>query len=490
MRGGAEVPPAEPGRTVASAEGRAFVALVRELIQQLAVLVRNSSLHELTNETFVEPLQKAQAVLERILKGEGGLRLERSGQELFANGVRIRMELQTLHSYKYLLEELGKRDLGGLGFEGSASGDALWGLLRAMAGVRTTSGDGLAVMNRRLAEEGAVGIAALPPRVEPAGGKPDEAAPDRRERAIHAYQQALDFIRDSMSTLDSPAQLNTRRAKRAVHQLVDLSYEEGDGFSLAALAAIKQHHGYTFNHIVNVCVLAIAFGQRLGFPRAELARLGLSALYHDMGKLHIPLEILDAAAGLSEQAWAVMGNHTVYAARTLFPLIQQDPGAIDLILTALQHHHGYRGGGYPKLRICRRQHLFARITAIVDTFDAMTTKRLYQKRYLPDEAIAVIQKGAGTRYDPLLVKAFINCMGIYPVGSAVLLRTGEIGVVVASNPAPEKVHQPVVKRVADAAQRAAEVLLLDLSQPEHAGRSVVKCVDPEAYGLNPAHFVV
>ncbi len=102
----------------------------------------------------------------------------------------------------------------------------------------------------------------------------------------------------------------------------------------------------------------------------------------------------------------------------------------------------------------------------------------------------MIKKDAGTRYDPLLVKAFINCMGIYPVGSTVLLKSGELAVVVSSNPAPEKIHQPTVKRVTDAAKRPAEPLLLDLSQAGHAGRTVIRCVDPDDYGINAAHFVV
>jgi len=473
--------------SISSGETQAFVALGREALQQLAVLIRNSYLHDLSNEVFVEPLDKAHRALERILGSEGRFRLERTGEEFYVNGVRVRMELKTLQSYKYLLDELEKRDVGGFAFEPPASRDAFRGLLSVLARVRSSE-DGVASVNSLLAEAGVTGIQALPVREDADEAREDNL--DRRERAIQAYQQALDFIRDSISTVDSPAQINVRRAKRTVHKLVDVSFEEGESFSLAGLAAIKGHHGYTFNHMVNVCVLAIAFGQRLGLERRELARLGLSALYHDMGKLHIPLEILDSSTGLSDQAWAEMGNHTVYAARTLFPLVEQDPGMLEPILTALQHHFGYKGRGYPKLRVHTRQSLFARITAIVDTFDAMTTKRLYQKRYLPDEAIDVLRRGSGARYDALLVKAFINCMGIYPIGSTVRLVTGEIGVVVASHPEPDKLLRPMVKRVMDAAGQFTDVELLDLSHPSQSHRTIQRCVDPDELGINPAHFAV
>ena len=462
----------------------AFVAQAREVLQQIAVLIRNSYLHELTNEVFIEPLDKAEAALRDILSGEGRFRLERTGEEFYAGGVRIRMELQTLQSYKYLLDELSKRDVGGFSFEAPASRQALSGLLQVLARVRSSE-DGVAEVNGQLDKLAIDTVRALPMRAD---DESDDEELDARERAVKAYQQALDFIKESLTSHDSPAQVNVRRAKRTVHKLVDASFEDVEGFSLAGLAAIKGHHNYTFNHMVNVCVLAIAFGQRLGLERRELAQLGLCALYHDMGKLHIPLEILNSKTGLTEQEWAKMGNHTVYAARTLFPLVEQDHGTLEIILTALQHHFGYAGKGYPKLRVHRRQALFASITAIVDTFDAMTTKRLYQRQYLPDEAIEVLLAGVGSRYDPLLVKAFANCMGIFPIGSTVQLSSGELGVVVATHTEPDRVHQPIVKRVMDAQRRFTEVELCDLSLPAQSHRAIVKCVDPDDYGINAAHF--
>ena len=182
-------------------------------------------------------------------------------------------------------------------------------------------------------------------------------------------------------------------------------------------------------------------------------------------------------------------HHTVYAARTLFPLIEVDRGTIHRILTALQHHLRYDGTGYPKLRIRKKQSLYARVTAIVDTFDAMTTKRIYQRQYLPDEAITVMHESAGERYDPLLVKAFINCMGIFPVGSTVELATRELAVVAESNPDPDCIHQPKVRIITDANRALVPPALVDLTNPDQAARSILHCVDPEKFGINSAHYV-
>jgi len=476
-------------------DSRLFLDRARDTLQQLAVLLRNSYRHDLGNQVFEEPLTKLEEVLGRLLQSEGRFHLERVGEELFANSVRLRMEIKTLHAYKYVLSELEKRDIGGIAFESPPSLESLAQLLEALSRNRaadtnsSSSLDILSLVNTELAERGISGIELLDVRNEPPVVE-DDKAPDRRDRAVNAYQQALDFIRDAMLHVDSPAQVNLRKAKRTVQKLVDLSYEEGGGFSLAGMASIKQHDDYTFNHMVNVCVLAIAFGQRLGLRRRDLAQLGLCALYHDMGKLHIPLEVLNNHTGLSEKEWAVMGNHTVYAARTLFPLIEHDRGTVHRILTALQHHLRYDGTGYPRLRIRTTQSLYARITAIVDTFDAMTTKRIYQRQYFPDEAIALLHRFAGERYDPLLVKAFVNCMGIYPIGSTVALSTGELAVVVESNPDPERLHQPIVRIVTDKARQLIPAQLADLSQLMHRGRAILRCVDPEKYGINSSHYVL
>jgi HD-GYP domain-containing protein (c-di-GMP phosphodiesterase class II) len=473
-----------------SAEARAFLERSRETLQQLAVLIRNSYLHDLSNQVFEEPLEKLLLSLSQLLLTEGSFRLERAGQEFFANGNRIRMEFRSLTAYKYVLNELGKRGLGGISFDSRPSIQSLTAFLEVFCRAREGEADegGLVErLNAELSDRQVKGIKLLPGRDEVAVPQ-SELSSDRRERALNAYQQALDFIRESMMTVDSPAQVNVRKAKRTVQKLVDLSYEEGSGFSLAGMASIKAHDDYTFNHMVNVCVLAIAFGQRLGLKRHSLAQLGLCALYHDMGKLHIPLDVLNKRTGLTEEEWAVMGNHTIYAARTLFPLIVFDRTTVNRILTSLQHHLRHDGTGYPKLKIRKKQSLYARITAIVDTFDAMTTKRIYQRQYLPDEAIAAMYQGAGTRYDPLLVKAFINCMGIYPVGSTVVLRTGELAVVVESNPDSDHLHQPRIRIVTDSRRHQVASFLADLSEPGEEARGILHCVDPEDFGIVSAHY--
>jgi HD-GYP domain-containing protein (c-di-GMP phosphodiesterase class II) len=293
-----------------------------------------------------------------------------------------------------------------------------------------------------------------------------------------------------MINLESPADLNLREAKRIIYKLVDLSYEGGGGFSMLGLTAIKGHDEYTFNHMVNVCILAIAFGQRLGLEREQLSRLGLCALYHDLGKLDVPRDILLKHGPLTGEEWAVMGNHTVFGARELFPMIANDPGAVTRVLVALQHHVNVDGSGYPTLRMRIDPILFTRIVAIVDTFDAMTTKRIYQKIFMPDQALARLQQVSGEKYDPLLVKAFVACIGIYPVGSTVALSSGVVGVVCEPNQDPTWAHRPTVRLATGLDGSPVPDEVVDLADPHNASISILRCVDPEIFGINAAHFAI
>jgi HD-GYP domain-containing protein (c-di-GMP phosphodiesterase class II) len=474
----------------ASPEARLFAAQAREVLQELAVLIRNAGIHDLSNEVFREPLQNLEATLGEIFKTERSFRLQAIGREFFANRTRIRMEIRTLHTYKFVWQKLQQRSLGGFQFDTHQAAEDLASFLVVFMRQSSHDEDGAPQFNRALAESGLTGVQALSPLDEEGQQLPEEQVLDRRRRAINAYQQALDFIRETVVELDSPAQVNLRRAKRAVQRLVDLSYEEGDGFSMIGLASIKDHDDYTFNHMVNVCVLAIAFGHRLGLPRPQLADLGLSALYHDLGKLQIPLEVLRSHGPLTDEEWALIGNHTVFGAQALFPTLAENPETLPRILVALQHHYGYDRSGYPDIQILKRQRLHSRIVAICDAFDAMTTKRVYQRRFLPDEALAVIYKAAGGRYDPLLVQAFINCMGIFPPGSTVQLATGELAVVVEPCRNPDKVHQPIVNILVDLDSDDPEAVLVDLGQADQQSRQILYCVDPADFQINSCHYAV
>jgi HD-GYP domain-containing protein (c-di-GMP phosphodiesterase class II) len=159
------------------------------------------------------------------------------------------------------------------------------------------------------------------------------------------------------------------------------------------------------------------------------------------------------------------------------------------VLTSLQHHRSYSEGGYPALEVVRRQGLFVRIVAIADAFDAMTTKRVYQETYLPDRALATLKAQAGTRYDPTLVTAFINCMGVFPVGSLVVLTSGELAVVCETGVEEGQLDRPTVRVISDTRWQLQPPELVDLARSREE-RRIARCIDPEPLGIDLARYVV
>jgi HD-GYP domain-containing protein (c-di-GMP phosphodiesterase class II) len=198
---------------------------------------------------------------------------------------------------------------------------------------------------------------------------------------------------------------------------------------IEALIKIRHYDEYTYLHSLNVARLSVSLGKRLGLTEEMIADLGWAALLHDIGKLHVPLEVLNKMKKFSGEELAIMQSHPVEA---LAAFAETHPITLERLRrlsAAFEHHQRYDLKGYPIVQKKLNLHPFSRIVAIADTFDAMTTDRIYQRRVLPDVALKIMAQGFGTIFDPTVLQAFITCMGAYPVGSLVRLSSNELAVV-------------------------------------------------------------
>ncbi|RTZ93475.1 MAG: hypothetical protein DSY91_02040, partial [Deltaproteobacteria bacterium] len=246
---------------------------------------------------------------------------------------------------------------------------------------------------------------------------------------------------------------------------------------------------YTLNHSMNVCVLSVALGYRLGLDRKRLADLGVAALFHDVGKIGIPKEILTKPAKLTNEEFEIIKTHPFQGAEILTLIRGFRTRPVRAILVALEHHMGKDYKGYPNVPIKKDLNLFSKIVTIVDVFDAMTTPRIYMKRaFKRDEALRIMMKDSGKKFDPLLLKAFISMLGLFPIGSLALLNTGELAVVFETNRDPVLFEKPKVKLITDKEGNMIDGPVIDLasrSQDETGTRRViVKTIDPEKYGID------
>lgn len=265
--------------------------------------------------------------------------------------------------------------------------------------------------------EGAV-VESAPPPVAIRRSLAEEAQEARR--IIH--QSRREVVR-----MFSEARLGQVPDIAAVTSLTDeISASVGRNHeALISLVRLKTADDYTYMHSVAVCGLMIALARELGFDGDEVRSAGVAGLLHDIGKTSIPNSILNKPGKLSDEEFATVREHPVAGHRILLQVRGIDPAALDV---CLNHHEKHGGGGYPGGLMGERISLFARMGAVCDVYDAVTSERAYNKGWDPSDAIRQMAGWKG-HFDPLVFQAFVRAVGIYPVGSLVRLASGRLGVV-------------------------------------------------------------
>jgi HD-GYP domain-containing protein (c-di-GMP phosphodiesterase class II) len=304
------------------------------------------------------------------------------------------------------------------------------------------------------------------------------------ERVKRTYFRALKGLRNLMQNLWTNRPVDVISSRRIVYSLLNALFQ--DEFGLLALATLKNIDEYTFNHSLNVGILSMALGQRIDLNRKSLAQLGTAGLLHDLGKVDIPKEIMYKVE-LSNEEWEKIKLHSVYGVKEIVRIRELDEIAMVGVVVAYQHHWNYDGTGYPMREKEEKPTLFAKIVRICDAYDAMTSPRTYQPiPYLRHYALRILWAHRHTWFDPILVKAFIQLLGIYPVGSCLELSSGEIGLVIRQNAG--YLDLPLVKIVINKQGENVDGATVDLSL--ETGINIVRPIFPQQYGVNPATYFV
>ncbi|NOY88485.1 MAG: HD domain-containing protein [FCB group bacterium] len=316
----------------------------------------------------------------------------------------------------------------------------------------------------------------------------EEKRQEFRKKARKAFFTAMSVVREVMVNTGKDKEINISKTKRVIHSLIDhLSRDES---SLLELTAIKNFDDYTYIHSTNVCVYALTLGVRLGLDRSRLSQLGFTALFHDIGKVKLPADLIRKPDAFDENDWVQMQLHPILGAKTILRNFKFDNYTARAMRGAFEHHINKDFTGYPMLRYRKRPlDLFSKIISVVDTFDALTSGRVYIKKAIPPEK--VLQKmryQMKVKFDEFLLKIFHDIVGIYPVGSLVLLNTDEIALVLANNEKDKA--RPYIKIVGNREGLWEHSQWVDLFAEENRNRKIVRQIEPQRYGLDIKDFVL
>lgn len=227
---------------------------------------------------------------------------------------------------------------------------------------------------------------------------------------IQVSQKAL-LLRESSMTLmeelfESPdVHTALENSKPIIREFMD--FMKSDPEAMSSLISLSSHDFYTYNHSLDVSIYSLGLAEAMGFSGKELEELGIAALFHDIGKRQISLDILCKKGPLTDAEWAQMQKHPQYG----LAILADEKGVSDAVRAAcFEHHESWTGNGYPQQLVGEEIHPFARIVAITDTYDAMTTQRSYNVPLKPLDAVEMMKVKLAGRYDPKMLHAMYSVL--------------------------------------------------------------------------------
>jgi putative nucleotidyltransferase with HDIG domain len=452
------------------------LAMYEDLLRRMASGVRNSTLYAPDHPLVARNMAGLVTVLATLHQQQSSIAVGIVGSDLVVADTPMHKVSSTMTE---LIRKFKDNKVERIAFERGVTRDELTTLLANLARLGSKSGDAEKDLSTAHVRVGRL--------------KSDE---DKKQDGIQSdiaairqmyagAVQAAEVVYQSAETEgvpDAPAALQT------VDGLADAVTQNRT--ALMALTAMRNYDNYTFTHMVNVSILAMAQARALGIDGRLLREFGMSALMHDIGKVRTPKEILNKPDKLTDAEFVIMRRHVVDGAE----ILRRTPEMPILApIVAFEHHLRLDGSGYPHTVKRDSMNLGSMLCAISDVYDAMRSQRSYQQAYPTDRIVAVLKRNEGAQLDQHLVRRFVQILGIYPPGNLVKLSTGEVAVVLHVH-APDP-HRPRVRVLfASDGSRLDLPFERNLWEPQRDRdpsnlETVVSPVEPADYNIDPLTFL-
>ena len=444
-----------------------------ELVRRLAAALRATELYAPNHPLIQRSVDTLSAAVVAGLQSAGSIVVAFIGDEIVVDATRLAKSSASLAGF---VRDLRDREVDKITFSRGATKDEVR-LLVAVLSDRKTPGplpDRLATRGGRYITLGRVVVEEVT----------DEQAGIAVAQKVYASAvETAESLWQAAKAGDTP---DPSAARKIIDGLARLVTQ--DRTSLLALTALKRYDNYTFTHMVNVSALAMAQARALNIDGPLLREFGFAALMHDIGKVNTPLEVLKKPDKLTRDEFDVMKRHVIDGAH----ILRRTPEMPALApIVAFEHHLKQDLSGYPEKIGSRKLNLCTMIVSIADVFDALRSTRAYRKALPTDRIRSIMGEQTNPAFNPVLLKRFVNLMGLFPVGNLVRLNTDELAIVTAEHPADP--FRPQVKIITDGkGAMLEEPLLTNTWERDGRGeqpRAVVEAVDPEEAGVDPLKYL-
>jgi HD-GYP domain-containing protein (c-di-GMP phosphodiesterase class II) len=473
-----------------------------QLVTQLNVLIKTSYIYDRTNAALDKPVDTMLTLIQTMAHDQP-VTLRLQNDFLFLGDSHLKVTAQQMAVATSIINTLNAWKIGGVTFSLAVRSKDLREFAALFVSLDPHT-KAIGDLRDEITARGIIGIELEDPRQldaqegfgtegnrGPNGTKDANLKLQRKMKVKNGYANVAGSVGAITQASREGGTVSFKQAKRAIQNIVDLMMD--DEATVLGLTTLRCHDEYTHNHSVNVSLLSIALANRAGYPKAELADLGLAALFHDLGKSTIPIEVLNKPGEFTDEDWVAMRNHPTEGVLSLSKLrgITNLPGR--MAAASFEHHMNLDFSGYPKLTVPWTVSLTGRILTIADCYDAMTSSRVYRREPMsPSKVLNMMFSKSGKAFDSVLLKLFVNCVGIIPIGSLVMLETSELAVVL--KPATDKAtaERPLVRVITDSQGTPVEQgREIDLTETDESGdfrHSIVRLIDNTEYKFDTSRY--
>jgi len=394
-------------------------ALARSMVAGLYMLVRSVKMYDPENAVFEKPLHQLQDIINQIIGKEGRLELVGVKDSFYLNSMLVKVDLNSIENQRYLLTEMRAKDVGGFTLTKQVTVPELKNFVWIFSKEQSSTAEEDGLAGRKLLNMRVAKFSKLKEKLDKDMNDPGDQKVDRKKYAMTVYARAVFFIGKYLESVRAGKPINASKALRLVQDFVDISFEQKTHF--LGMTTMKREHEYLVYHQVNVCLMSIVFGAELGLTKPQLRDLGYIALFHDAGMTTLPEELATKRGALTPEERVAVQRAPLISVRNILMEKGFSRSTLLRVVTTFEHKTDFgtavRDSRGNIQMIIPKTNLgaYAKIIAICDAYDALTSKRPYRDAYGPEVALMLMWTEMRNKFDPELLEVFMRVMAIQPV---------------------------------------------------------------------------